>query len=80
MKVEHKQEFLGRNNSPTFPIQAYSKQLGCHGYHGTNNPNPEFSKTHLTNMNLNNFKAIGSRELKIIASRSTCTVLAPYQI
>jgi hypothetical protein len=35
-----------------------------------NNPNPQFSKAHLTNLNLNNFKIIESMGLEIIASRS----------
>jgi hypothetical protein len=47
------------------------KQFGCHGYHGTqNNPNPQFSKAHLTNLNLNNFKITKAMGLKIITSRS----------
>jgi hypothetical protein len=35
-----------------------------------NNPNPQFSKAHLTILNLNNFKMIEVMGLKIIASRS----------
>jgi hypothetical protein len=35
-----------------------------------NNPNPQFSKAHLTISNLNNFKTIGAMGLKITASRS----------
>jgi hypothetical protein len=34
-----------------------------------NNPNPKFSKAHITTLNLNNFKMIEARGLKIIASR-----------
>jgi hypothetical protein len=34
-----------------------------------NNPNPQFSKAHLTILNLNNFKMIEVMGLKIIASR-----------
>jgi hypothetical protein len=30
-----------------------------------NSPNPQFSKVHLTNLNLNNFKIIEAMELKI---------------
>jgi hypothetical protein len=33
-----------------------------------NNPNPQFSKAHLTTFNLSNFKIIEAVELKIIAS------------
>jgi hypothetical protein len=33
------------------------------------NPNPQFSKAHLTTLNLNNFKRIESIGLRIIASR-----------
>jgi hypothetical protein len=35
-----------------------------------NNPNPQLSKAHLTNLNLNNFKMIEAMGLKIIASGS----------
>jgi hypothetical protein len=35
-----------------------------------NNPNPHFSKAHLTNLNLNNFKLIEAMGLKNIASSS----------
>jgi hypothetical protein len=35
-----------------------------------NNPNPQFTKAHVTNMNLNNFKMIETMGLKITASRS----------
>jgi hypothetical protein len=31
------------------------------------NPNPQFSKAHLTNLNLSNFKMNGTMGLKIIA-------------
>jgi hypothetical protein len=34
------------------------------------NPNPQFSKAHLTTLNFNNFKMIEAMGLKIIASRS----------
>jgi hypothetical protein len=34
------------------------------------NPNPKFSKAHLTNLNVNNFKMIEAMGLKIIALRS----------
>jgi surface protein len=34
-----------------------------------NDPNPQFSKTHLTTLNLSNFKTIAVVGLKIIASR-----------
>jgi hypothetical protein len=34
------------------------------------NTNPQFSKAHLTNLKLNNFKIIAAMGLKIIASRS----------
>jgi hypothetical protein len=34
------------------------------------NPNQQFSKAHLTTLNLNNFKIIKAMGLKIIASRS----------
>jgi hypothetical protein len=40
---------------------------------------PQFSKAHLTAMNLNNFKMIEAMGLKIIASRSTWMALPPYQ-
>jgi hypothetical protein len=43
-------------------------------------PNPQFSKAHLTNLNLNNFKTIEVLELKIIASRSPWLALPSYQI
>jgi hypothetical protein len=33
-----------------------------------NNPNPQFRKAHVTNLNLNNFKMIEAMGLKIIAS------------
>jgi hypothetical protein len=35
-----------------------------------NNPNPQFSKAHLTILNLNNFKIIEAMGLKFFASRS----------
>jgi hypothetical protein len=35
-----------------------------------NNTNPQFSKAHLTNLSLNNFKIIEAMGIKIIASRS----------
>jgi hypothetical protein len=35
------------------------------------NPNPQFSKAHLTTLILNNFKMIEAMGLKITASRST---------
>jgi hypothetical protein len=35
-----------------------------------NNPNPQFVKAHLTNINLNNFKMIEAMGLKSIASSS----------
>jgi hypothetical protein len=44
------------------------------------NPNPEFSKAHLTNLNLNNFKVIEAMVLKVIASRSPLMALPTYQI
>jgi hypothetical protein len=34
-----------------------------------NNPNPQLSKAHLTNLKLNNFKMIEAMGLKINASR-----------
>jgi hypothetical protein len=34
-----------------------------------NNPNPQFSKAHLMNLNLNNFKMVEAMGLKIIALR-----------
>jgi hypothetical protein len=34
------------------------------------NPNPQFSKAHLTTQNLNNFKMIEAMGLEIIALRS----------
>jgi hypothetical protein len=34
------------------------------------NPNPQFSKAHLTNMNVHNFKMIEAMGLKTTASRS----------
>jgi hypothetical protein len=43
------------------------------------NTNPQFSKAHLT-VNLNNFKTIEAMGLKVIASRSPCMALPPYQI
>jgi hypothetical protein len=68
--IHQQQEVLERTNSPTFNRIYCSKQLGCHGYNGTHNPNQQFSKAHLTNLNLNNFKIIEPMRLKIIASRS----------
>jgi hypothetical protein len=54
-----------------FTIVAYSKQVECHGYHGTQKiQNPLLRKAHLTTLNLNNFKIIEAMRLKIIASRS----------
>jgi hypothetical protein len=44
------------------------------------NPNPQFSKAHLTTLNLNNFKIIEAMGLKIIASRSPWMALPLYQI
>jgi hypothetical protein len=44
------------------------------------NPNPQFSKAHLTNLNLNNLKMIEAMGLKIIASRSPWMTLPTYQI
>jgi hypothetical protein len=35
-----------------------------------NNPNPLFSKVHLTDLNLNNFKVVEAMGFKIIALRS----------
>jgi hypothetical protein len=35
-----------------------------------NNPNPQFSKAHLTTLNLNNFKIVEAMGLKIIALRA----------
>jgi hypothetical protein len=35
-----------------------------------NNPNPQFSKVHLTTLNLNNFKIVEAMGLKIIALRT----------
>jgi hypothetical protein len=46
-------------------VVAYSKQLGCNGYHGTKKPNPLLSKAHLTILNLNNFKIIEAMGLKM---------------
>jgi hypothetical protein len=43
------------------------------------NPNLLFSKAHLTNLNLNNFKTIEAMGLKIIDSRCSWMALAPYQ-
>jgi hypothetical protein len=43
------------------------------------NPDPQFSKAHLTNMNLNNIKMIQAIGLQIIASRSPLMALPPYQ-
>jgi hypothetical protein len=37
----------------------------------THNPNAQFNKDYLINMNLNNFKLIEAMGLKIIVSRST---------
>jgi hypothetical protein len=34
------------------------------------NPNPQLSKAHITNLNLNNFKIIETMGLKIIELRS----------
>jgi hypothetical protein len=34
------------------------------------NPNPQFSKAHLTTLNLNNIKMIEAMGLKIVASRA----------
>jgi hypothetical protein len=34
-----------------------------------NNANPQFSKAHLTNLNLNNFKVIEAMGLKITVAR-----------
>jgi hypothetical protein len=45
-----------------------------------NNPNPQSSKAHLTNLNLNIFKMTDAMGLKIIALRSTSMALPPYQI
>jgi hypothetical protein len=42
--------------------------------------NPQFSKVHLTNLNLDNFKMIEVLELKSIATRSAWVALFPYQI
>jgi hypothetical protein len=36
----------------------------------TNNPNPQFSKAHITTLNLDNFKMIEAMGLKITALRS----------
>jgi hypothetical protein len=44
------------------------------------NPNILLSKTHLTNLKLNNFKNIEALELKIIASKSHRMALLPYHI
>jgi hypothetical protein len=43
------------------------------------NPNTEFSKAHLTTINLNNFKMIEAMGLKINESRSPW-MISPYQI
>jgi len=45
-----------------------------------NNPNPQFSKAHLTTLNLSNFKMIEAMGLKIIASRSPWMALLRYKI
>jgi hypothetical protein len=45
-----------------------------------NNPNPHFSKVHLTTLNLNNLKMITIMGLKIIALRCPSMALTPYQI
>jgi hypothetical protein len=45
-----------------------------------NNPNPQFSSAHLTDLDLNNFKTIEAMGLKIIALRSPRMALPPYQI
>jgi hypothetical protein len=37
--------------------------------HKTINPNPQFSKAHLTTLNLNNFKMFEAMGLRIIAMR-----------
>jgi hypothetical protein len=34
-----------------------------------NNPNPQFNKAHLANLNLSNFKMIEAMELKSISPR-----------
>jgi hypothetical protein len=44
------------------------------------NPNQQFSKVHLTILNLNNFKMTKAIGLKITASRSPSMALHPYQI
>jgi hypothetical protein len=44
------------------------------------NTNPQFSKPHLTILNLNNFKIIEAMGLAIIASRSPWMELPLYQI
>jgi hypothetical protein len=41
---------------------------------------PQFSKAHLTTLNLFNFKMVEGMGLKIIASWSLWMALAPYQI
>jgi hypothetical protein len=45
-----------------------------------NNPNPQFSKAHKTNMNLNIFKMIEALGLNIIALRSPSIALPSYKI
>jgi hypothetical protein len=44
------------------------------------NLNPQFTKAHLTNLNLNNSKMIEAMGLKIIASMSSWKALPLYQI
>jgi hypothetical protein len=43
-------------------------------------PNPQLSKAHLTNLNLNNAQTIKAMVLKIIVSRSPWMALFLYQI
>jgi hypothetical protein len=34
------------------------------------NPNPQFSKAHLTALNINNFKVIDAMGIKVVTARS----------
>jgi hypothetical protein len=45
-----------------------------------NNPNPQFSKAHLTTINLNNFKKSEAIGLNFTVSRSPSMALPPNQI